>query len=235
MKRARAWLAALLAAVLLPACMGPDPERGTVWLTVELPAEPRVRGLAYELSSAGRALVARGIADVSAARLLAPIRADVAPGYRHMATVSAAAADGSLCAGVAGPFDVWSNWLTEVPVSVVCGDAALALLPPRPRLRGTGAGGDNCPVLTTWRASPLDTSVGKGAIDVLAAAADADPGDLLTYAWTSTAGSFRAGTAAQSTYTCTSAGGQSLMVTTSDNHEPVPCTASVAIPVTCHP
>jgi hypothetical protein len=95
--------------------------------------------------------------------------------------------------------------------------------------------GDQCPVLTSWGASPLQTSSPRGTISVSASASDADPGDRLTYEWTATAGSFADPRAPVTTFTCTTPGDQTLTMSVRDDHHPGPCKTSLKILVTCVP
>jgi hypothetical protein len=111
--------------------------------------------------------------------------------------------------------------------------------PPRPTPATTAVHsqrveGDKCPVLSSWVASPLQTSSPRGIISVAAAAMDAD-GDRLNFAWTATAGTFADPLALQTLYTCTTAGEQTLTLTVSDDHNPGPCSTWLTIPVTCVP
>jgi hypothetical protein len=91
--------------------------------------------------------------------------------------------------------------------------------------------GDHCPTLTSWVASPLQTSVGAW-IDVAAAAVDVDLGEHLTFAWTPAA-SFAAPSAPSTRYHCTASGSHLLTVTAADDHRPTRCTTRVTLAVTC--
>jgi hypothetical protein len=87
---------------------------------------------------------------------------------------------------------------------------------------------NNCPTLTSYTAAPLAISTG-GVITVGATASDLDAGDMLTFAWTATGGSFVAAGSASTGFNCTTPGAQTLTITVSDGH----CTDSATIPVTC--
>jgi hypothetical protein len=91
--------------------------------------------------------------------------------------------------------------------------------------------GDACPTLTSWVASPLQTSVGAW-IDVGASAFDADAGDSVGYAW-APAGDFAAPKSPRTRYRCAEPGRHVLTVSASDNHRPKSCTTKVSIAVTC--
>jgi len=65
---------------------------------------------------------------------------------------------------------------------------------------------------------------------VTASVTDADTGDTLTYAWAATSGTFADPASATTTYSCASAGTQTLSLSVSDNHQPIPCTVDVSFP-----
>ncbi len=88
---------------------------------------------------------------------------------------------------------------------------------------------DNCPKITGQSAQPIETGVGN-QITLLSSASDGD-GDALTFAWTATAGAFADAAAANTTWTCPSAGPHVLTLTVSDGA--VACNKSVVIPVLC--
>jgi hypothetical protein len=91
--------------------------------------------------------------------------------------------------------------------------------------------GDRCPTLTSWVASPLQTSVGSW-IDVGAAAVDDDPGEIIAYAW-APAADFAAPRAPKTRYRCPSPGRHLLTLSVSDDHRPRPCTTAISIAVEC--
>jgi hypothetical protein len=78
---------------------------------------------------------------------------------------------------------------------------------------------NRCPVLTSWAASPLQTSVGAW-IDVSAAALDPDPGESVHFAW-------------QPPARFETPGRQVITVQVSDDHRPKPCKSQLSITVTC--
>jgi hypothetical protein len=98
------------------------------------------------------------------------------------------------------------------------------------------ARGDTCPLLTSWVGSPLDTTASGGTVQVAVTASDADTGDTLSYTWGSVGtplGSFANPSAPSTVFTCAAAGSASLQVVVSDNHKPVPCSATKVFQVTC--
>ena len=137
-----------------------------------------------------------------------------------IAILTATTADAAMipCSGQSAGFNIVAGQEQGVNVNLICGGSMTATTSGTATVMGTVILGDNCPVLTSWMASPLQTSAPNGLIDVSAAATDADTGELLTYAWTATAGSFTNAAAATTQYKCTTVGMQTLTVTVTDNH-----------------
>lgn len=109
--------------------------------------------------------------------------------------------------------------------------AAARPAPAHQRPRTDVVPGDRCPVLTSWAASPLQTSVGAW-IDVSAAAMDPDLGESLHFAWMP-AERFERPSASSTRFRCTTPGQQDLTVQVSDDHHPQPCKSQLSITVTC--
>jgi hypothetical protein len=97
------------------------------------------------------------------------------------------------CTGTSAPFAVTAGGVASVSVTITC--------PNGPNITPNQNGGDvivsgnfvstgdHCPLLSSWVASPLQTSGPGGVVNVSASASDAD-GDTLAYTWTATGGSF---------------------------------------------
>jgi hypothetical protein len=154
-------------------------------------------------------------------------------------TIATPTAPSVHCHGVSAPFDLAAGGTAMVGVTLTCpGDG-----PPVATPNGNGSvvvtgtfmeSGDNCPVLASWVASPLQTTAPGGAIAVAGSATDPD-GDALTVSWSATHGSFANASAFMTQYTCGSvpvgtAESETLTFAVSDGKG---CTASVAIAVTC--
>jgi hypothetical protein len=86
---------------------------------------------------------------------------------------------------------------------------------------------NNCPTVRA-AASPPAAPVG-GTIDVMATLADMDPADRLSVAWSAPSGSFANATLAHTTYTCATAGEQTLTARASDGR----CEESATVTVSC--
>jgi hypothetical protein len=169
-------------------------------------------------------------------------------GYRVVMTATATDTMGNSvpCTGTspAPGFNVTAGGSVMVGVSLVCGGSTP---PPTDQghvvVNGTIVAGDNCPVVTSWMVSPLQTSAGK-LIDVAATATDADiaTGQTISYLWTADSGSFVMPTSASTQYTC---GAPTLTVTGTRINPPhtltftvkdsytTPCSASVVFSVDC--
>jgi len=101
---------------------------------------------------------------------------------------------------------------------------------------------ERCPLVTSWKASPLQASAPNGAINVAVTAAvgasNASDGidagaNALEYMWGATAGAFTAAGEPSTVYRCTTAGQQILTASVTDNHRRIPCADVVSMPVTC--
>ena len=195
------------------------------------------------LSSATPPVVVReGDIDTSDPNSTASVYTSVPAGTGYIATLTANTAGPPVlpCVGSSMPFNVIAGQEIGVTVQLVCGGST----PTQPGgsviIDGTVVAGDNCPLLTSWSASPLQTSAPSGQIDVAAAATDADATETLTFTWTATNGTFVAPTSSGlspassvTKYTCTTVGPQTLTVTVVDNHLPANCTATQTFPVNC--
>ena len=143
------------------------------------------------------------------------------------------------CHGVSPAFSVTAGSPALVSVSIICPNGA-NVTPNQNNgsvvVSGTFmSNGDTCPLLTSWVASPLQTSAPGGTIDVNGSATDAD-GNTMTVLWTAApGGTFTAPTSFATQYHCgaVAAGtseAETLTLTVDDGHG---CTAAIGIPVTC--
>jgi len=206
---------------------------GNVRVALQIPpGGPAVSSVHWRILSASSTVVKQGDIDTSNINATASVDTSCPAGSGDTITLTATASDGSPCTGSSAPFNVIAGGQVMVGVLLVCGGGT----PMQPNgsvtVGTTIVAGDNCPLLTQWQASPLQTTSGAN-ISVAATATDADPGETLSYSWTATSGSFASATAAATTYTCSSIGPQTLTVTVTDNHFPAPCATAMSLPVNC--
>jgi hypothetical protein len=182
-------------------------------------------------------IVRAGTINTSDANATASVYTSVPAGSGYVAVLTAdivpPTGNPAYCTGTSAPFDVVAGQERMVTVQLVCGGGTPTQGSGSGNINGTVVAGDNCPLLTSWMASPLQVSAPNGLVDVSATATDADVTETLTYQWTATAGTFANAAAPTTKYTCTSAGMQTLTVKVTDNHVPTTCSASQSFPVNC--
>jgi hypothetical protein len=183
------------------------------------------------------AIVRSGTINTSDANATASVFTSIPAGTGYVAVLTAdivpPTGNPAFCTGTSAPFDIIAGQQRMVTVQLVCGGSTPTQGNGSGNINGTVVAGDNCPLLTSWMASPLQVSAPAGQIDVSATATDADVTEVLTYKWTATAGTFVNAAAATTKYTCTTVGPQTLTVTVTDNHVPTNCSVSQTFPVTC--
>ena len=209
---------------------------GTLQLALTLPDATTLNAVAYKvLAMDGTTVLANGSIDTSDKGATPSVDVSVVDSGGTLDTVNlhGTTSAGVVCDGTSVGFPVVAGQPSMVVVSLVCGGSQLKTTKGSVIVNGSVVIGDNCPVLTSWMANPLQVSTPAGLIHVSVAASDADTTDVLSYAWTATAGTFVAGTSAATDYTCTTAGTQTLTVTVSDNHGTTPCTAVQTFPINC--
>ena len=227
----RAALAGLaLIGVLGGGCagQGTGAPTGEVRLALSLPDGTSVSSVTWKVLSATNAVVVSGTLATSGSQrpsFIASLPSAVGDTVNMTATTSA----GVTCAGTSDPFDVIAGHAVTVDVDIVCGATATDGGSGTIIVSGTFVPGDHCPVLTTWLISPQAAGAAD-PIDVTVGASDEDSGDVLSYAWTATAGTFTNAASTTTQYHCGPTGAQTLTVRVSDNHAPVPCTSSISFP-----
>ena len=155
------------------------------------------------------------------------------PSTNDTITLTATTSTGVSCTTGASPaFNIVSNVPTTVTLSLVCGSGSATSLPGTVDVRANVTTSDNCPNITQVVVAPFQTSVGA-TIGVSAVASDSDAIDVLSYTWTSTGGTFATPTGTSDTFTCVTAGPQSITLAVNDNHAGGGCTASILLPVNC--
>ncbi len=145
-------------------------------------------------------------------------------GTGYHVKLSAARGAAPDCIGEAD-FTVVEGQTTNVNVILQCSDASGA--EGNVTLNGTF---NVCPKPGSITASPVTVAV--GASSALTFSASDRDGDALSYTWTATDGSFSTPNAANTSYTCASAGAKTLTMTVTDGPSRG-CTKTAAIMITC--
>jgi hypothetical protein len=240
---------ALIGGAMAVSCSRSSDNSGVVRLALHVDPNFTVNSVHWQINSSTTMDIKHG--DINTSDINSTASVDTScptgSGYRVVMTATATDTMGNSipCTGTspAPGFNVTAGGSVMVGVSLICGGS---MSPPTDQghviVNGTVVAGDNCPVVTSWDVSPLQTTPGD-IIYVSATATDADtPLQTLSYAWTADSGTFANSAAATTTYTCgaptISTFGQrlsaphTLTFTVSDSYSP-PCRASVAFSVDC--
>jgi hypothetical protein len=210
---------------------------GTVKLALTLPDATTLDVVSYKvIASDGITVLANGAINTSDRGATPSVDVSVVASMNDKVNLHGVTSANVVCDGTSVAFNVIAGQVDFVAVTLVCGGSQLQSGSGSVIVNGTVVGGDNCPVLQSWMASPLQSSI-TGQIDVSALATDADttatPPQTLSYAWTASAGTFVNPTSATTKYNCSVAGDQTLTITVSDDYSPTPCTAIMTFPVKC--
>jgi hypothetical protein len=223
-------VAACVFAAVSYGCDYPTPDLGTLRLSLSLPDGTTVSQVAYRVLSSAAVTITTGTFDVSDPNAKPAIQLSLPAATGDTVLLTATRSDGQACSGQSAPFNVVAGQSVVVDVTVVCGGGSLATNAGSAVINGNVSRGNNCPVLASWAASPLQASAPGGTIALSALATDAD-GDALTYSWSAAAGTF-AGPGPSTTYVCAASGPQTIDLSVTDGRTP-PCPAKVSIDVSC--
>jgi len=219
-------------------CSKSSDNGGVIHIALNItPGGPAVNSVHWQIMSSTNTLIKQGDINTSDLNATPSVDTSCPAGSGDTVVLTATATDGTKCNGQSMPFNVIAGQQTPgIGVQLICGGGT----PTQPNgsviVNGTVIAGDNCPLLTAWEASPLQTTSGA-QINVSAAATDADVGQTVSYAWTTSdtsgTGTFAMPTSAVTTYTCGAPGTATLTVTASDNYMPTPCTTAMTFPINC--
>jgi hypothetical protein len=210
---------------------------GSLHLALTLPDATTLDSVTYTVkASDGTTTLATGPINTSDHGATPSVDVSVIASMNDTVNLHGTTSAGVICDGTSAAFTVVAGAPIMIGVNLICGGSANHTASGSLIVNGTVVIGNNCPVLNSWMASPLQTST-AGQIDVSAAATDLDtsatPPQTLTYAWTATAGTFVAPAAATTKYSCSVAGTQTLTVTATDNYSPTPCAVVQTFTVNC--
>jgi hypothetical protein len=227
----RALLAIALCAAGLAGCGVEDSENaGSANMSLTLPDGSIVNSVKYSITGNGITPIGGTIDVSSSGAKVSFLVSGIPAGTGYSVRLDATSTDGKTTCGGSATFNVVAGQTTQVTVLLQCLNNSTG----RVQVNGVF-----CPQLTSFSAAPLAVSVGA-TIDVSAAALDLDPSDdtTPTFAWSATAGSFVAATAATTKYNCSAAGSQTLTIKVSAKSPTIDatgCNDSSTVVVTCVP
>lgn len=196
------------------AVAGPDPVDPPKQIAVELPGGAVVTSFSYTVLGADGTPLVVGTQILGADAPLI-IDLDLPPGNGDTVQIAATSSSGEACTGTSGSFNVVAGQPTLVSLTMLCSPASTAV--------------DHCPTVASWAVEPN----GDGAFNLSVAATDPDAGDLLSYTWSATAGTFSDTSLAVTSFSCDAAGVAQLTLTVYDNHTPSGCAATIVLPIEC--
>lgn len=211
-----------MAALLASACAGGAPDAGATLVGFVLPNGANLQTVAYVVLSSDSKVVLSGSENVSDPDATLSLTLNLAPARGDVLEITATTGTGSSCSGTSQPFDVVPGAPTFVNLVLRCG--------------GPGAAGaDHCPAVSVAPPAPAAGTAPSGIVTLTVTGSDPDPADVLSYAWSASAGTFADAAEASTYYVCTTAGAETLVLTVDDHHQPSPCQVTFLVPVTCLP
>jgi hypothetical protein len=229
--------AVALSALSLAACTnmssevsGPE-HKGQIVVALATPTGTNVSSFSWQVTSSTNQVLSSGTSNGVLPGVAPSVILGLPAAVGDRVSMDVTTSAGVHCTGTSDPFNVVAGQTNSVNVNVNCDTTRIDGAAGSIVVTGVLVAGDNCPSVGGWTLSPQSATASDGTIAVSVEAADADPGDTLTYAWSATAGTFTAASQATTTYTCAAAGDQTLSVVISDNHTPSACTITATFPV----
>jgi hypothetical protein len=199
-----------------------EPETVSVRAALTLPADTNITSLTYAALSSSGATLDLGTIAVSNPNAILSLNLMLPPGTGDVVKLAATTSAGTSCTGTSAPFDVVPRAPTSVSLTLVCGDQPQAA---------------TCPQIQAWTVTPEQAVVPDGTVTAQVTVAEADATQPLSYSWVATAGSLSGvsgdASGASTTYTCTTVGSQSLMLTVTAGTPPLACATTAVFVVDC--
>ena len=209
-------------------------ETGAVSLQLTLPGGEQVSVVHWTISGPnGAATVVQSSAVEVEALAVHFLVSGIPAASGYVVTLSGTSTDSAVSCTGSAQFNVTAHATTLVSVQMACGLAHTTG-------HGTSVNGTtyDCASLSSVSANPLEVTVGS-SVALAALATGPNPGTL-TYAWSSSTGSFSEPNTATTSFTCTQVGSATVTVVAGDG--PVPagsaCNATLdttTITITCEP
>jgi len=168
-----------------------------------------------------------GSIDLTAATKLSATIGGLPAGTGYTITINATTTDASATCGGSATFNVTARTTVSVTVPVTCKEA--------PRTGSVMVSGalNICPTIDSLSANPSEVQVG-GTVALSALAHDSDAGpSALSFAWTTTAGTFSDASAQNPTFTCTTPGTATVTLNVGDGDPAATCADKLTAQITC--
>jgi hypothetical protein len=224
--RSIGWLAAVVSIVTACAPTPNSETPGVARIALAISSGVTLSAVGYAVTGPGNFSRA-GSVDVSTSGTVTFLVGGLPAANGFMVGVTAASLDGTTsCAGNA-MFNVAAGSTTDVPVQIDCHQA--------PTTGSISVNGtiNVCPAIQMLNATPMQVPVG-GQLALSATAVDLDGGPAaLTYSWSATAGSFGDSSNPMTSFTCATAGIQTVTLVVSDGDASPGCAATQSISVVC--
>jgi hypothetical protein len=209
---------------------GTSGDSGNLKIAFAIPGGDSISTVNYKVTATtGGAVLVQGsmnTADPNATASLDLALPPTAAGATDTIVLTATTDKGVACATAPVSFTVTSNTNTNVMLALACGTAVPQTVPGTVDVTATVSNTNSCPSITSAVVGPDQTSVGA-TVAVSETAVDPD-NDPLTVTW-GPAANVAAPGSASTTYTCTTAGTQSITLKVSDGQ----CEADVTLTVVC--
>jgi hypothetical protein len=186
-----------------------------------LPNGGSVNAVNYVVLSPAGAELAAGTEAVANQNANLSLELFLPAGSGEVLRLTATTSEGDSCSGASPPFDVLAGTPASVSVALTC--------------VFVGADPDDCPSVNVQPPTPAQARAPSGTITVAATASDPDLGDVVSFSWAASAGSFSDPKAASTSYLCATPGSETLVLTVDDHHVPSACSETFLLPVTCLP
>ncbi len=203
-----------------------DGGTGEVGLNLTIAPGVDINAVTFTVSGNGITPITNTIPVASLGSTVSAAIQGLPAGSGYSVTLSAVSVDGKTnCAGSA-TFSVVAGQTTSVSIPLDCRGPVTT--------GGATIGGvvNNCPTIGNVVVFPLQVKAGD-SISVSSSATDKDGGNMLTTAWTATAGSFLSASSPSTSYKCEVGGPQTLTVTVTDGNPN--CNDTTKVTVNCLP
>lgn len=199
-------------------------------VAIVLPAGSGIVAAAWTVWSSSNHAVASGTVSAIDPTTSASFGVQLPVGSGDRVQMTATTTSGLTCSGTSDPFDVVEGRPLSVSIALACSSNAAAADLASVTLTRPSAPNETCPVIGGYSIGSEGAATANSRFLVSISVTDPDAGDVLTYAWSATAGTFSGAGAPSAEYTCSGSGYPTVSVAVSDNHAPTACILLVTLP-----